>query len=102
LIAASFETVKQNAEIVGQEIAAIAAEHGVRISDTIITAWQNGENAIASYGTVLSENSSAFIGNLIDVENEVYTLQSQANVTADSLSYMFSARADNLVNELVT
>ena len=102
LIAASFETVKQNAEIVGQEIASIAAEHGVRISDAIITAWQNGENAVASYGTVLSENSSAFIGNLIDVENEVYTLQSQANVTADSLSYMFSARADNLVNELVT
>ena len=102
LIAASFETVKQNAEIVGQEIASIAAEHGVRISDAIITAWQNGENAVASYGTVLSENSSAFIGNLIDVENEVYTLQSQANVTADSLSYMFATRADNLVNELVT
>ena len=100
LIAASFEMVKQNAAIVGQEIAAIAAEHGIRISDTIVTAWQNGENSIASYGTVLTENSSAFIGNLMGVENEVYNLQSQANVTAESLSYMFASRADGLVNEL--
>ncbi len=100
LIAASFETVKQNAAIVGQEIAAVATEHGIRISDAIITAWQNGENAVASYGVVLSENSSAFIGNLMGVENEVYNLQSQANVTAESLSYMFASRADGLVNEL--
>jgi predicted nucleic acid-binding Zn-ribbon protein len=100
LIAASFETVKQNAEIVGQEIASIAAEHGIKISDAVITAWQNGENAVASYGTVLTENSSAFIGNLMGVENEVYNLQSQANMTAESLSYMFASRADNLVNEL--
>ena len=102
LIAASFETVKQNAAIVGQEIAAIATEHGIRISDAIITAWQNGENAVASYGVVLSENSSAFIGNLMGVENEVYNLQFQANMTAESLSYMFATRADNLVNELAS
>ena len=92
--------MKQNAEIVGQEIASIAAEHGIKISDAVITAWQNGENAVASYGTVLTENSSAFIGNLMGVENEVYNLQSQANMTAESLSYMFASRADGLVNEL--
>lgn len=102
LIAESFETVKLNADIVGQEIALIATQHGITVSDAIITSWQSGENAIASYGTVLSENSSAFIGNLMGVESEVYNLQSQANVTADSLSYMFATRADNLVSELTS
>lgn len=102
LIAASFETVKQNADIVGQEIALIAAQHGITISDAIISSWKNGETAIAGYGAVLSESTSAFIGNLMGVENEVYNLQFQANMTAESLSYMFATRADNLVNELAS
>ena len=77
LIAASFETVKQNADIVGQEIALIAAQHGITISDAIISSWKNGETAIAGYGAVLSESTSAFIGNLMGVEYEVYNLQAQ-------------------------
>ena len=100
LIAQSFETVKANADLVGKEIALIATEHGITVSNAIITSWQNGENAIAGYGTVLSENTSAFIGNLMGVESEVYNLQAQANMTADTLSYMFATRADNLVGEL--
>lgn len=100
LISQSFETVKSNADIVGQEIAAIATEHGINISNAIITSWKKGENAIASYGNVLSAESSAFIQNIMGVENEVYGLQSQANVTADTLSDMFATRADVLVGEL--
>lgn len=102
LIAQSFETVKANADIVGQEIAYIATQHGITVSDAIITSWQNGENAIASYGNVLSAGTSAFIGNIMGVENEVYALQYKANETADTLSYMFATRADNLVNELAS
>lgn len=102
LIAASFETVKLNADLVGQEIALIATQHGITVSDAIITSWQNGETAIASYGDVLSAGTSAFIGNIMGVENEVYALQAQANSTADSLAWMFSTRADNLVNELAS
>ncbi len=100
LIAASFETVKANADIVGQEIAYIATQHGITISDAIITSWQNGEQAIASYGEVLAAGTSAFIGNIMGVENEVYALQYKANETANSLAWMFATRADNLVNEL--
>lgn len=102
LIAQSFENVKANADIVGQEIANIAVQHGITVSDAIITSWKNGENAIASYGTVLSAGTSAFIGNIMGVESEVYALQAQANATADTLSYMFATRADNLVNELAS
>ena len=36
----------------------------------------------------------------MQVENETWNLQAQANSTADTLAYMFSTRADNLVNEL--
>lgn len=102
LLSQSFETVKANADLVGQEIAAIAVQHGITVSDAIITSWQSGENAIASYGQVLSAQSSAFIRNLMGVENEVYNLRTQANVTADSLAWMFATRADNLVNELTS
>ena len=101
LIAESLETVKQNYSIVGEEIKNMAEQHGISISDAIITSWQNGENAIASYGQVLSSGSSAFIRNIMGVENEVYSLQNQANYTADSLAWMFATRADNLVEQLM-
>lgn len=102
LISQSFENVKANADIVGQEIANIAVQHGVTVSDAIITSWLNGENAIASYGNVLNAGTSAFIGNLMGVEYKVYDLQNQANATADTLAWMFGTRADTLVNELTT
>ncbi|MCI9140470.1 MAG: hypothetical protein HFI78_12430, partial [Lachnospiraceae bacterium] len=100
LIAQSFEIIKMNADLVGQEIALIAMNHGIIVSDAIITPWQSGEGAIASYGEVLSSSTSAFIGQLFGVANEIYALQNQANQTADSLAFMFSQRADNLVHEL--
>ena len=102
LISDSLESVKANANLVGQEIANIATEHGVIVSNSVITPWQNGENAIASYGSVLSQQSSSFIGNLMNVQSYVYGLQNQANATANSLSYMFSTRADNLVSQLTS
>lgn len=100
LIADSFETVKQNASTIGQQISNIAKQHGVQVSNSLTSSWQAGENAIASYGTVLSAQSSAFIGNIMGVENEVWALQNQADSTAVSLAHMFSTQADNLVNEL--
>ncbi len=100
ILAESFETVKENASVVGQEIATIATEHGITVSNALISSWQSGENAIASYREVLSQSTSAFIQNIMSVENEVWNLQAQANTTADSLAWMFSAKADNLVNEL--
>lgn len=100
LIYNSFEMVKANSNIVGGQIATIATQHGVKVSDSLISSWKSGENAIASYGTVLSENSSAFIGNIIGVENEVLELQNKANETASTLSDMFSIQADTLVSEL--
>lgn len=101
LIAESFETVKQNASTIGQQISNIAKQHGVQVSNTLTSSWQAGENAIAAYGTVLSAQSSAFIDNIIGVENEVWDLQAQADNTANSLAWMFSTQADNLVNELI-
>ncbi len=102
LIANSLETVKANAATVGEQIAMIAQEHGVIVSDAIISSWKSGENAIASYGEVLSAGTSAFIGNIMGVQEYVYGLQTQANSTADSLAWMFSTRADNLINELTS
>lgn len=102
ILSTSFEAVKNNASVVGQEIATIATQHGITVSNTLISSWQSGEKAIAGYGEVLSQNTSAFIGNIMGVENEVWNLQAQANTTADSLAWMFSTKADNLVSELNT
>lgn len=102
LIAQSLETVKTNASIVGEQISLIAQEHGIIVSNAVITPWQNGETAIASYGTVLSSQSSAFITTLMGVESQVYNLQTQADIASQSISAMFSNRADTLVGELVS
>lgn len=102
LIADSFEIVKQNAFTVGQHISTIAKKHGVQVSNALTSSWKQGQNAIASYGSVLSEQSSAFIGNIMGVENEVWNLQAQANNTANTLTWMLSTQSDNLVNELNT
>lgn len=40
------------------------------------------------------------IGNIMGVENEMWNLQANANNTANTLAWMFSTKADNLVNEL--
>lgn len=102
MIASSMESVKQNTQVVANQITDIANQHGIKVSAALTNSWQSGENAIASYGEVLSQNTSVFIGNIMGVENEVWNLQAQANTTADSLAWMFSTRADNLVNELNT
>ena len=83
-------------------LATLAAEHVITVSNSLISSWQSGENAIASYGTALSQGTSAFIGSIMGVENEVWNLQAQANVAADTLAGMFSTKADSLVNELET
>lgn len=100
LLNQSFNTVKENATLVGEQITLIAQQHGVIVSDAVITPWLNGETAIAGYGETLSAQSSVFIGNLIGVENEVIELQNKANVTSVALSNMFATRADNLVGQL--
>lgn len=100
ILSESFQTVKDNADIVGQEIASMAVNHGIAVSDALISSWKSGERAIASYGEALSQNTSAFIGNIIGVEDEVWNLQAQADSTAQSLAWMFSTRADRLVEEL--
>ena len=101
LIADSFNTVKKNASTVGQQIENIAKQHGVAVSDALTTSWKSGETAIASYGETLTVNSSAFIANIIGVENEVLSLQTQADNTAKSLVTAFSTKTDTLVSELV-
>ena len=100
LVKKSFETVKANSETIGVTIETQAKAHGVTVSNAVITPWENGSNAIASYGTTLTEKSSAFISELASVESKHYELQSQADATAVSLANAFGTQADTLVTEL--
>lgn len=100
IISESFQTVKENTDIIGQEIASIAVNHGITVSDALISSWKSGENAVAGYGEALSQGTSAFIANIMGIESEMWNLQANANSTANTLAWMFSTKADNLVNEL--
>ncbi len=97
LLSQSFDAVRQNTDLIGQEITDAAQSHGVRVSEALIAAWQNGESAVARYGETLSAQTSAFLGSLFSVETEVWNLQAQADVAAVALSGMFTANADNLI-----
>ena len=100
VISDSFESVKANTSTVADELTQIAQEHGVKISNTITSAWNQGSNAIASYGQTLSAQSSVFLGNLLTVQSGIYALSAEANNTANSLGYMFSTSANTLLSEL--
>lgn len=100
IIAISMESVKQNTQIIASQITEIANQHGIKVSSALTNSWASGENAIASYGEVLSQGTSAFIGNIMAVESQIYQLQADADVTAISLANMFGTNADNLVNQL--
>ena len=100
VLAAAFGTVRSNAALVGQEITALAASHGITASEALTAPWREGENAIAGYGTALGQGTSAFIASIMEAENEAWALQAQADMAADSLAWMFSAKADALVGEL--
>ena len=100
VISDSFESVKANTSTVADELTQIAQEHGVKISNTITSAWNQGSNAISSYGQTLSAQSSVFLGNLLTVQSGIYALSAEANNTANSLGYMFSTSANTLLSEL--
>lgn len=100
MIASSMESVKQNTQLVADQLTEIANQHGITISNALILSWKSGENAIASYGEVLTQGTSVFIENIIGMENQLYQLQADADSTALSLASMFGTSADNLVAEL--
>ncbi len=102
IIAVSMESVKQNTQIIASQITEIANQHGIKVSTALTSSWASGENAIASYGEVLSQQTSAFIGNIMAVETQIYQLQTDADITALSLANMFGVTADNLVNQLTS
>lgn len=101
VISVSFETVKNNAQTIGNEIAFIAQTHGAIVSESLITAWSSGDNAIASYGSTLEAGASSFLVNMGNMVQGVYGLQNQADITALSLANMYNTSSANLQNELI-
>lgn len=95
----SFEIIKKNTDKIAKQIENIAKTHGVVISEAITNSWKSGEGAIASYGTALSSASSGFIQQIHEIEIYLVALQDEADLTADRLVGMLSAKADNLLNE---
>ena len=100
LILEAFELVRGNSETISKEIEEIARKYGIKISTDVTEPWKNGESAIASYGEVLSAQSSGFIAILEGVEDEIYTMQKKADEANKSISDIFGDKSDQLVNDL--
>lgn len=102
LIADSLDAVKQNAALVGEQITNAAKEHGITVSESVVSPWKNGEGAIAGYGETLSSSTSAFVGNLGAIKTETENLQTQADNASHSYASIFSQKSDDLVTQLTT
>lgn len=97
IIYQSFEQVKNNANLVGDQIASVANQHGINISSAITNAWDEGANALSYYGDYLHSQSDAFMIELDGVQDSVYELKDQADQASLSLGYMFNVNASNLI-----
>lgn len=100
LIEEAFETAKINSETIAAKIEEIARKYGIKISADVTDPWKNGENAIASYGEVLTVQSSGFIAVLQGVEDEIYKMQEKADEANRTISDIFGDKSDQLVNDL--
>lgn len=98
----AFEIIKQNTETVASSISLIAQDHGYQVSNTLTSSWAAGENAITSYNQAITDASSIFAQNLTIMQNAEWSLQQQANATAMSVASVYTASAQNLLNELTT
>lgn len=98
----AFEIIKQNTETVASSISLIAQDHGYQVSNTLTSSWAAGENAITSYNQAITDASSIFAQNLTAMQNAEWSLQQQANATAISVASVYTASAQNLLNELTT
>lgn len=101
VVSASFETVKANAQLIGGEIASIAQQHGITVSDSLVESWGDGEEAIASYGNTLELGKSSFVTKMGDMVQSVYGLQDQADSTAISLAKMYNTNSTKLQTDLI-
>ena len=75
IIQDSFNLVKENAQVVYDELLKLSQEYGVQISDEIIAPWLAGEDAVGEYRDAfldpeLNEATSAFIGQLESVKDK--------------------------------
>lgn len=84
----SFDLVKENTQVVYDELLKLSKEYGIEISDEILAPWLAGKDAIGEYkdaflNTELNEATSAFISQLESVKDEWEEVASAAEEAAD-------------------
>lgn len=85
VIADSFDLIAENTKNIANTLIRISEEYGVTISDTVATPWINGTNAIGTYQEQLNTSVSTTTKNLETLKQQLESLQTQANRTAESI-----------------
>lgn len=88
IIQDSFDLVKENTQVIYDELLNLSHEYGIQISDEIIAPWLAGKDAIGEYkdaflNAELNEDASAFISQLESVKDEWEEVASAAEEAAD-------------------
>lgn len=100
LLTDSFNAVKENATLIGEELLTMAQTLNITMSPEIIAPWQAGENAIASYSELFNIESSAFMTRLSEVEQSEYLVQEQADKSSVSIALMFANQSAELCRQI--
>ena len=84
----SFDLVKENTQVVYDELLKLSQEYGVEISDEIIAPWLAGKDTIGEYKDAflnpeLNEATSAFVSQLEDVKDKWEETATAAEDAAD-------------------
>lgn len=85
VITDSFDLIAENTKNIADVLVGISEEYGVTISDTVVTPWINGANAIGTYEEQLNTSVSATTKNLDVLKQQLEDLQTQADKTAESV-----------------
>jgi chromosome segregation ATPase len=100
LLTASFNAVRDNATLIGEELLTKAQTLNITMSPEITAPWEAGENAIAAYSDLFTTQSSAFMQTLSNVEQSEYAVQEQADKSSVSIALMFANQAAELCRQI--
>jgi hypothetical protein len=84
VVSESFDTVKNNADTVLNQINDISDKYGISISGSITQPWEDGSKAIDSYKAKFSELTSSFTEAVNKIVEQQKRLQNEANNAANN------------------
>jgi hypothetical protein len=92
--------VKDNTNLVYQELTTLGSQYGLTLSDTLTTPWQNGQTAIDSYSITFEEAKSNFTSMLDEIALHWSEVTAEAERAAKAQADALKAEYNATVNKV--